>query len=208
MRIFFLFLIIFLSGCYNRETNDDVLISKNKDQKILLQKLNFINTKVVVEDVSKKKENDKVSLDIKEKENYFINSLVILAAISFALFSVLSKKIKIEAYTLTTIYFLTATIISFISMLLFSNFSLPTRSTIVPILLNGVLVNGYSYIFWIEALKKAPASFVAPFIFLSPVLAAVYLICFFGEPFLFVYLLGLVFVIAGGLLNQNKIFKK
>jgi drug/metabolite transporter (DMT)-like permease len=137
-------------------------------------------------------------------ENYSIDLLILLAAFVFGLFSVLSKKVQLEPYTMITIYFLTATVASFISMLLLSNFALPTVDSILPILINGLFVNGFSYIFWIMALKEAKASFVAPFVFLTPVLSATYLILFFNEKLLPIYGLGLLAVIIGGLLNREK----
>jgi drug/metabolite transporter (DMT)-like permease len=137
-------------------------------------------------------------------DNYFVDILVLVAALTFGLFSVLSKKVHLEPYTMITIYFLTATVASFVSMLWLSDFSLPTKDALIPILVNGLLVNGFSYIFWIKALKQAEASFVATFVFLTPVLAAIYLIVFFREPLLLVYGLGLLFVIIGGLLNKEE----
>ncbi|HIL42945.1 MAG TPA: DMT family transporter [Gammaproteobacteria bacterium] len=137
-------------------------------------------------------------------DNYFVDMLVIGAALSFGLFSVLSKKVNLEPYTMITIFFLTASIASLVSMLLFSDFSLPTKDSIVPVLVNGLFVNGFSYIFWIKALKEAEASFVAPLVFLTPVLSALYLIIFFQEPLLPVYGIGLLAVIIGGLLNKDE----
>jgi len=137
-------------------------------------------------------------------DNYFVDILVIVAAFIFGLFSVLSKKVRLEPYTMITIFFLTATIASFISMLWLSGFSFPTKDALIPILVNGLFVNGFSYIFWIKALKEAEASFVAPFVFLTPVLSALYLILFFREPLLPVYGLGLLAVIIGGLLNREE----
>lgn len=136
-------------------------------------------------------------------DNYSVDILVLVAALTFGLFSVLSKKVHLEPYTMITIYFLTATVASFVSMLWLSDFSLPTKDALIPILVNGLLVNGFSYIFWIKALKQAEASFVAPFVFLTPVLAAMYLIVFFREPFLPVYGLGLLAVVIGGLINKE-----
>jgi len=137
-------------------------------------------------------------------DNYSVDILVLVAALTFGLFSVLSKKVHLEPYTLITIYFLTATVASFISMLWLSDFSLPTKDALIPILANGLLVNGFSYIFWIKALKQAEASFVVPIVFLTPVLAAIYLIVFFREPLLPVYGLGLLAVVIGSLLNKEE----
>ena len=137
-------------------------------------------------------------------ENFWVDILVLLAAFSAASFSVLSKKVYFEPYTMVTIFFLTATVASFFSMILLSDFLLPSKNTITLIIINGFFVNGYSYILWIKALKELEASFVAPFVFLTPIISIFYLIIFFQESFLPVYGFGLFAVIAGGLLNSSK----
>lgn len=136
-------------------------------------------------------------------DNLFVDSIVLIAAFVFGLFSVLSKKIKIDSLPLVTIYFFTATIISFLSMITLSEFKLPTKETYLPILINGIFVNGISYIYWIGALKIGEASFIAPFVFLTPVISTVLLILFFKEPFQLVYVVGMTSVILGGLLNRE-----
>jgi drug/metabolite transporter (DMT)-like permease len=136
-------------------------------------------------------------------DNLFVNGIVLTAAFVFGLFSVLSKKIKVDSLVLVTIYFLTAAIASFISMLSLSNIKLPSFHTIIPILINGVFVNGISYILWIKALKIGDASFLAPFVFLTPVISTILLILFFNEPFEMIYIAGMSSVILGGLINRN-----
>ena len=131
-------------------------------------------------------------------------ALVGAGAACFALFSVLSKNIKKEPLGVVTLYFLTACLASFISMQYFSDFALPSSSEIMPIVVNGILVNGFSYLFWLLALRSAEASWLAPFIFITPVLSAIYLIVFFGEPFAAAYGIGLILVVAGGLVNSIK----
>lgn len=136
-------------------------------------------------------------------ENLYVDGIVLLAAFVFGLFSVLSKKINIDSLSLVTIYFLIATVVSFISMVSLSGFKLPNSSTIIPILVNGVFVNGISYIFWIKALNNSNASFVAPFVFLTPVISTVLLILFFNEAFEMIYLLGMASVIIAGFINRE-----
>jgi len=135
-------------------------------------------------------------------DNLKVDILVFIAAFVFALFSVLSKSIKLEPLKLIAIYYLTATIVSFFSMIVFSEYALPQADTLIPILINGIFVNGISYLFWIKALKEAEASFVAPFVFLTPVISAIYLVFFFREEFLPIYAVGMVAIIIGGLLNR------
>ena len=83
-----------------------------------------------------------------------------------------------------------------------SGFALPTGREWFAVILNGMLVNGLSYVFWFAALATVQASFVAPFTYLAPVLSAIYLVLLFDEPFLPVYAAGLGLVIAGGLVNS------
>ena len=109
-------------------------------------------------------------------------ALVAVGAACFALFSVLNKRVKKEALSTVTLYFFIATLASFISMHGYSEFALPSKLEIVPILLNGVLVNGFSYVLWLLALKSTEASYLAPFTFIAPVLSAFYLITDFKIP--------------------------
>jgi len=133
--------------------------------------------------------------------------IVMLSAFCFALFSVLSKKVKISSVNAVMIYFLGATIYSFITMQTFSNLIVPTIKDCISILVNGVLINGISYIFWIKGLQIFDASKVAPFTFIIPILSAFFLILVFDEPVLIVYFVGLVFVIIAGLINSIRIKK-
>lgn len=135
-------------------------------------------------------------------ENMKVDGIVLLAAATFGLFSVLSKKAHFEPFTATTLFFLSACIWSTLSLILFSFFTLPTRGEWLPILINGVLINGLSYIFWLRALSLAKASFVAPFIFLIPILSSVLIVLFFKEPFLPIYIVGIGLVIGAGLLSK------
>ncbi len=133
--------------------------------------------------------------------NPSVIALVGAGASCFALFSVLSKNIKKAPLTVVSLYFFSACVASFTSMLYFSEFSLPSTAELTPILLNGVLVNGYSYVFWLIALGSTEASYLAPFVFITPILSAIYLVLFFAEPIVLAYGVGLVCVVVGGLVN-------
>ena len=87
-------------------------------------------------------------------------------------------------------------------MVVFTDFAFPTPDALLPIIVNGVGVNGFSYVLWIAALKKTEASFLAPFIFLTPILSAIYLIIFFNEPFMAAHGIGLVLVVSAGMINR------
>jgi len=128
--------------------------------------------------------------------------IVMLGAIVFALFSVLSKKVTTNLTNAVMVYFFSAILFSYITMSMFSTFIFPSSKEWFSIIVNGVFLNGVSYLFWIKALQSMDASKVAPYIFITPILSAFFLILFFDEPILMAYLVGLVFVIISGLLNS------
>ncbi|WP_455755616.1 DMT family transporter [Sulfurimonas sp.] len=130
--------------------------------------------------------------------------IVILGAISFALFSVLSKKVKTNLTNAVMVYFFSAILFSFVTISMYSEFIIPSSDDWISIIVNGVFLNGISYLFWIKALQNMDASKVAPYIFITPILSAFFLILFFDEPILISYFVGLVFVIISGLLNSLK----
>ncbi len=130
--------------------------------------------------------------------------IVMLGAIAFALFSVLSKIVKVNATNAVMIYFFSAIIYSIISVQSFSEFTLPSAKDWISILINGAFLNGVSYLFWVKALKTFDASKVAPFIFTTPILSAFFLIIFFDEPILSIYFIGLFLVIISGLISSIK----
>jgi drug/metabolite transporter (DMT)-like permease len=130
--------------------------------------------------------------------------IVMLGAIAFALFSVLSKIVKVNATNAVMIYFFSAIIYSIISVQSFSEFTLPSAKDWISILINGAFLNGISYLFWVKALKTFDASKVAPFIFTTPILSAFFLIIFFDEPILLIYFVGLFLVIISGLISSIK----
>lgn len=134
--------------------------------------------------------------------NLYLDLLVVIAACTFGLFSVLSKRYNYEPITLTTYFYISGTFFSFIAMCIFSTVVLPSFNSLHLIFFNGALINGFSYILWIQALKYGDASFVAPFVFLTPVIAAFLIIVFFNEPVLPVYFISLAVVIFAGLLSK------
>lgn len=171
-----------------------ILKEKINLKKILSIILGFLGVLIVIS------KGDLLSINI---TNIEVITFVFLGASSFALFSVLSKRLTYESISLTTLYFLVSTVASFISMLYYSEFIFPSLNEYFSILLNGVFINGFSYLLWIKALKLSDASYLAPFIFITPVLSAIYLIVLFDEPIYFSYFIGMVCVIIAGLINSK-----
>ncbi len=135
--------------------------------------------------------------------NLSVDLIVLFAAFVFALFSVLSKDIKIQPLPLLTVYFGTALIFSLAGMFIFSSFRVPHGKSILPVLINGILVNGYSYLFWILALRKAEASYVALFVYLTPIISTMYVVLIFGARLSPIFGLSLALIVIAGILNQK-----
>lgn len=126
---------------------------------------------------------------------------VFVGACSFALFSVINKKFNYEPISLTAMYFLVATLATSFPAVLHGKVIVPADASLIAVLVNGLLVNGISYLFWLWALKKADASFVTPYTFATPCISLLYLVLFFDEPFLLVYVLAMGLIVVAGLLS-------
>ena len=139
-------------------------------------------------------------VDFKVNDGWIL-FLVALSTGCFAVFSILSKSVKQETTGVVLIYFLAATVASFIVMMVSSSWAWPTAGEWLAVLLNGILVNGLSYVFWQRSLQIIDVSVLAPLVFIAPITSVAYLVLFFAEPFVFAYAIGIVLVLGGGLLN-------
>ncbi|WP_340620948.1 DMT family transporter [Xenorhabdus siamensis] len=126
--------------------------------------------------------------------------LVFSGAFCFALLSVLSKYFAIDPYISTFWVFANSTIVSLVFLFAFSRFQWPVGDSLMPTLLNGILLNGISYIIWFKAMSSPDSPKIASILFLSPILSMMWLISFFGDEFVPAYVVGLGLVILSGVL--------
>lgn len=134
--------------------------------------------------------------------NLSLDGIVLIAAAVFGLFSVLSKKVSFEPFSMMTYSFMAATIFSFMTMMVFSHFALPSKESLIPVVVNGAIINGLSYVLWLKALKNAEASYLAVFVFCTPILAALLLVFFFHEPLVSAYIISLVSIVAAAFIAK------
>jgi len=174
-----------------------ILKEKFTKKKLLSITLGFIGVSLVIT------KGDYESLDFSKID---ILLVVMIGSIAFALFSVLSKVVKVDATNAVMIYFFSAILYSIITVSSYSTFIMPSGKDWISILINGVFINGISYLFWIKGLQIFDVSKVAPYLFITPILSAFFLILFFDEPILTIYFVGLFFVILSGLINSIKLF--
>lgn len=135
---------------------------------------------------------------------------VMLGALAFALFSVLTARINMPALPLNTVFFGLATFASLALMLFKSSFALPNTDNIYALLANGVLVNGVSYYFWVQALRKTKAEHLSLLTFMTPLVSVIYLVVIFSEAFYPAYLLAFGLVSISGMVSvwQSKKLNK
>ncbi|OTA16636.1 hypothetical protein Xvie_01723 [Xenorhabdus vietnamensis] len=126
--------------------------------------------------------------------------LVFSGSFCFALMSVLSRQFAIDPYISTFWVFLCSTLVSAIFMFTFSSINLLVGDSLMPTLLNGIILNGVSYIIWFKAMSSPDSHKIASILFLSPVLSMMWIILFFGDAFVPAYVIGLALVIISGLL--------
>ena len=127
--------------------------------------------------------------------------LAFLASISFGLYSVLSKKRESKHLANDIfIYFFIALLFS-IGLFFIKGEGLHIRiEDYVYLLINGVFVNGISYLFWIWALKSTQASKLSVFVLITPLISVIWIYLFLHEPIEIIYLFALIFSLISGYL--------
>ncbi|SFU38794.1 DMT family transporter [Xenorhabdus koppenhoeferi] len=126
--------------------------------------------------------------------------LVFSGAFCFALMSVLSRQFAIDPYLSTFWMFAFSTLVSAVFVLAFSSINLSVGDSLIPTLLNGIILNGVSYIIWFKAMSSPDSHKIASILFLSPILSMMWIILFFGDAFVPAYIIGLGLVIISGML--------
>ncbi|MGH9374401.1 MAG: DMT family transporter [Vicinamibacterales bacterium] len=101
--------------------------------------------------------------------------LVLVVAAMFGLYSALTKKFDYEPLPSLAWTFGAATLMAWVAMMVMSSpIQRLDQTAVQSVVINGTLVNGLSYVWWQRALRAAPVTFVAPWISLVPLLAAVF----------------------------------
>jgi drug/metabolite transporter (DMT)-like permease len=109
--------------------------------------------------------------------------IVLFAAAIFGLYSTLVKKFDDEPFSSLAWIFAAAAVMSGIATLVMSRQPWPMNWTSAgAVLINGTFVNGLSYVCWQRALREAPMAFVAPWICLTPLCAAMMVSRQFSGP--------------------------
>lgn len=136
------------------------------------------------------------------------NGLALLAAVSYGLFSVLSKRNDEEKLTSTMFYYLFAFMYVCFYLLFFSSLHLPTLKETAGLLWLGIFTNGLAFVFWQLALKHGNTVRVSNIIFITPFLSLIYLAVLAGEHIVLSSALGAVLIVGGVFLSNVNLKNK
>ena len=123
-------------------------------------------------------------------------------AFFWGLFSVQNKRHRFEALTAMFVYSVAAFLCFAAVALLASPLVWPTTRSWLLLFLLGGIVNGFSYLFWILALRAGDTAKIANLVYLTPFLALIYLAVFRGVSIKATQLVALIFILAGPFLQE------
>lgn len=129
-------------------------------------------------------------------------------ALSWGLFSNLGKKNKRDTFLSNYVYTVTAFILSTAGLLLLSGPVLPDAGGIAGIVWLCISNIILTYYIWFRVLKIAPASLAANLSFLTPFATLVFIIALTGEKILLSQILGLVIIILGTAVQNERVVAK
>jgi len=135
---------------------------------------------------------------------------MVVAMLSWALYSTLLKRQKYEISQLSLLQVVMSFGLVFLIPVYFIEYQLGFRITLdkpfILILFYVVLLPGLaSFILWIKGISMIGANRSGVFLHLMPILSAIMAMIIFNEKFMFYHMLGACFIIAGILLSNKKV---
>ena len=135
---------------------------------------------------------------------------MVIAMLSWALYSTLLKKQKYEISQLSLLQVVMSFGLIFLIPIYFIEYQLGFRITLekpfILILSYVVLLPGLaSFILWIKGISIIGANRSGVFLHLMPIMSAIMAMIFFNEKFMFYHMLGACFIITGILLSNKKV---
>jgi len=135
---------------------------------------------------------------------------MVIAMLSWALYSTLLKKQKYEISQLSLLQVVMSFGLIFLIPIYFIEYQLGFRITLekpfILILSYVVLLPGLaSFILWIKGISIIGANRSGVFLHLMPIMSAIMAMIIFNEKFMFYHMLGACFIILGILLSNKKV---
>ena len=128
--------------------------------------------------------------------------LILISAVNWAVFSVLSRKILQRLPASLMMFYVMLFGLGFSSLLFLMQNGIPDIANLtsrgwLAILILGIFGSGLAYIAWYDALQNLPANQVGIFLFIEPLVTMLLALIILGEPVTWASLLGGAVIIAG-----------
>lgn len=131
--------------------------------------------------------------------------LILIAAVTFGLYTALGKRIvgKVGGHVLNSFTFLIASVIELIILLIMKEpvFAGITWENLPVVLYAGIVVTGIGYLFYLKAIEISGPSNASIAFFIKPVVATLFAALILSEPITVNIVIGILFIIAGFVLN-------
>jgi len=123
--------------------------------------------------------------------------LAIAAAVCWGIFSNLGKKNNIDQALSNYVYVLVAFILSFINLLLFSEFIIPDTSAFLGVLWISLSNIVLSYHLWFKVLKVTSSALAASLSFITPFVTLAFIMLLLGEKISVIQIIGFLLILVG-----------
>lgn len=133
---------------------------------------------------------------------------IVLDAISYALFSVLNKKMNYDGLTSMLIFQLSACAVSGIGCLLTDTWTAPNLEGWLGLGWIGIVTSGIAYTAWASALQKGDTGKVSNLAYITPFLSLVWTTLILDESITVWSILGLLLIVSGVFVQMTRRKKK
>jgi drug/metabolite transporter (DMT)-like permease len=134
--------------------------------------------------------------------------IMVLGACMWALFSVFGSREKYEDYSSMFLKIFFGFIFIALLMVLTTSFRLLTMKEVLLLIYLGLVTKGIAYPFWIMSMRKIGRAKTANLAYLSPFVALIMINLFLGEVIHWFYIVALILIIGGILLQEKNEVKR
>ena len=125
------------------------------------------------------------------------DGLAIGAAVAWGIFSNVGKRNQIDTWISNYVYVLVSTVLSAMSVALFSSFRVPGATAAACAIWLGVSNIVLSYYLWFSVLKATTAALAASLSFITPFVTLLFIVLVTGEPISPFQFVGLIVILLG-----------
>jgi drug/metabolite transporter (DMT)-like permease len=130
--------------------------------------------------------------------------LAVIAAVSYAIFSVLGKKQNDDKTTSMMFYYIFTFVYTLIAVKIFGFIPHVVGIQLIGLLWTGVFTSGGAFLLWFLALKYGDTTKIANIAFLTPFFSLIYIYFLLHEKIQIYSIIGLIFICIGIFIQNRK----